>query len=100
MKLEINTQLISALEVKRLLVTIAGYTNHICFRWRLVGELWMKHHCRVIDVKDKTAVLFDEVENRYYDVKINSIMQFDLDERFQNYQPHYHYDVAPSEELE
>jgi hypothetical protein len=60
----------------------------------------MRRHCRVTDVKDKTVVLFDEVENKYYLVKINSIMQFDLDERFQNYQPHFHYEVTPAPELE
>lgn len=60
----------------------------------------MKHHCRVIDVREKTVVLQDEVNNRYYLVKINAIMQFDLDERFQQYLSNHHYDVAPAPELE
>jgi hypothetical protein len=100
MRSGISTQLVNALELKRMLTSLATYTKGICFRWRQVGEMWMKHHCRVIDVKDKTAVFFDEVENRYYLVRINSIMQFDLDERFQQFQPNYHYEVAPAPELE
>ena len=101
MRQESTTQvLVNSLELKRILIALSTYTKSICFRWRQIGEIWMKRHCRVIDVKDKMVVLLDEVDNRYYLVRINSIMQFDLDERFQQFQPHFHYDVVPSTELE
>lgn len=100
MRTEKNTQLVNALELKQILISLSQYNNHICFRWRQVGELWMRHHCRVTDVKDKTVVLLDESDSRYHLIRINSIMQFDLDERFQHYQPNFHYDVSPAIELD
>jgi hypothetical protein len=91
---------ISAVELKRLLVNIHSYTQNICIRCRPIGEMWMKNHARVSSINGPTALLYDEKETKYYMVNVNKVMQFDLDERFQNYQPHHHYDVEPSPELD
>jgi hypothetical protein len=90
---------ISALELKQLLIALTTLP-HICFRYRTLGEMWVTHHMKVDTVNDKTVLLYSEPENKYFLVKLNSIMQFDLDERFQSYQPNNHYNVIPSPELD
>jgi hypothetical protein len=62
--------------------------------------MWMKHHCRVSSVNEKNVLLWDEIDSKYYLLRLNNIMQFDLDNRLHNYQPHFHYDILPSPELE
>jgi hypothetical protein len=90
---------VTGLELKQLLIQLASL-HKICFRFRLIGALWMNRHMRVISVSEKSVFLHDEQSNRFYLVKINSIVQFDLDERFQVYQPHFHYNNVPSQELD
>ncbi len=91
---------ISSVELKRLLVNIHSYSDSVGFRCRPIGEMWMKNHAKVSSVEGITALLYDEKETKYYTVNLNKVMQFDLDERFQNYHPHHHYDVIPSPELD
>jgi hypothetical protein len=91
---------ISAVELKRLLTNISSYKNNVCFRPRVLGEMWMKHHCKISYVNGNIVTLFDERDIKYYMIDINKIVQFDFDEKWQNFQPHFHYDVFPSPELQ
>jgi hypothetical protein len=97
--LEKNVNSISALELKQLLVQLASMPT-ICFRFRLIGEMWVKNFLQVCSVSDRTALFYDEVETKYYLLRINNIMQFEIDARLHNYQPHFHYNVTRSPELE
>jgi hypothetical protein len=90
---------ISGLELKQLLILLLK-NDRICFRFRLLGEMWMQNLMTVTAVNEKTALFYDDGENKYYLVRYNSIMQFEIDHRFQNFQPHFHYNVQPSTELE
>ena len=94
-----SSKTVSGLELKQLLILLAS-TKSVCFRFRQVGGMWMKHHMRVDTVNEKSVLLRDEKDNRFYLVGINSIIQFDIDERFQAYLPNFHYTVRPSRELD
>ena len=96
---KIHQAIVTAVELKQLTVALLTKQN-VCFRSRQIGEMWMKHHCQVSSVNDKTVLLYDEVEGKYQLIRFNSVMQFDIDNRFQQYHPHFHYDVCPSPELE
>ncbi|HYC84322.1 MAG TPA: hypothetical protein VEB86_03835 [Chryseosolibacter sp.] len=98
-KLEKTATTISGLEFKQLLIQLLN-TQTICIRFRLIGEMWMPHFVRVHAVNEKVALFYEEKKDRYSLAKFNNIMQFELDERFQIFQPNYHYDVIPSPELE
>lgn len=93
------TTSLNALELKQLLIQLVKLPQ-ICFRFRLLGEMWMVNMMHVTAVNEKTVLVYDEIETRYHLVKINNIMQFEIDQRFQNFQPHFHYNVIPSRELE
>lgn len=97
-KLETKSS-ITSLELKQLLVQLVEVPS-ICFRFRMLGEMWMKHLVHVTAVNEKTVLMFDDIETKYYLVKINNIVQFEIDSRFQTYQPFFHYEVRPSTELE
>jgi hypothetical protein len=88
--------LISSLELKRLLVEIAGKRPDVCMRYRLLGEMWQRNFMRVLKVTDKGVMLNDEVKNKLLSIHdLTSIVQFEIDVKFQEYQPHFHYDVTP-----
>ena len=89
----------SAIELKQLL-THFSKTPGFSFRFRLLGEMWMKNLMQVTAVNEKTVLVYDDIDTKYYLVKINNIVQFEIDGRFQAYQPFFHYDVKPSAELD
>jgi|GEM_PF-1070932 len=99
LKSEKNSTTISGLELKQLFHQLL-MDSKISVRIRVPGEMWMQNFTSVHAVQDKTALLYDPLENRYHLVRFNGIMQFEIDQRFQVYQPHCHYNVNPSQELE
>jgi hypothetical protein len=98
-KVEKNVTTVSGLELKQLLIQLVNH-SHICFRFRLMGEMWIKSMTQVTAINEKTVLVYDDVENKYYLIRYNSVMQFEIDHRFQNLQPHFHYNVQPSPELD
>ena len=91
-----NTTLVSVLELRRLLVEIKEKRADIGVRFRLIGEMWQKVHYHVAGITDKGAVLNDEHANKLIFINdLMQVMQFEIDQRFQQYQPHYHYEVTP-----
>jgi hypothetical protein len=94
-----KTSSISGVELKQLLVLLSQ-TPNICFRFRQVGEMWMQNHMKVNSIRDHSALFYDDQDLKFYLVRINNIVQFDIDSRIHHYQPHFHYTVTPSPELE
>jgi hypothetical protein len=89
---------ISALQLKQLLILLAEQ-QYICFRCRLIGEMWLTKLMKVSRVTDSSVMLYDEKEGGYQIIPINNVMQFEIDARFQIYQPYFHYEVIPAPEL-
>jgi hypothetical protein len=90
---------ISELELRRLLIELKEKRPDICVRYRLLGEMWAQHFMRVLQVTEKGVMLNDEASNKLVIVtNLANIMQFELDNRFQNFQPFFHYEVIPSQE--
>ena len=85
---------IPEIELRRLLYELRDRRPDICIRFRLLGEMWQSNHLRVIKLTDKGVVLFDEQEGKVYVIQdLRNVMQFELDQSFQQYQPHFHYEV-------
>jgi hypothetical protein len=99
-ELDKNMTLISVLELKRLLVELKDRRPDICFRYRLLGEMWKPNFMRIIDISEKGAVLNDENNNKLLFLPdLTQVMQFELDAKFQQFQPHFHYEVQPTENV-
>ena len=89
---------VSELELRRLLIELKEKRPDICVRYRLLGEMWAQHFMRVLQVTEKGVMLNDEASNKLVIVtNLANIMQFELDNRFQNFQPFFHYEVIPDQ---
>lgn len=93
----LSTDTVPALELRRLLFEIKDLRSDIHIRFRLMGEMWQSHHCRVVQLTEKGVVMFNDKENRLFFVAdLNNVMQFEIDQPFQHFQPHFHYMVDPA----
>jgi hypothetical protein len=88
---------IQVLELRRLLYELKDQQPDICVRFRLLGEKWQASFMRVSELTEEGVVLFNENNNQAIAIKdLREIVQFEVDARYQNYQPHNHYNVQPA----
>lgn len=60
--------------------------------------MWQSSFMIVLKVTEKGVVLNDETKNRLLLIAdLSLVMQFKLDGRVHNYQPHFHYDITINE---
>jgi hypothetical protein len=85
---------ISVIELKRLLQEIKDRRPDICVRFRFLGQMWQDHFLRIFVVTENGAVLIDEANNKTEIISnLSDLVQFELDARFHNFHPYYHYNV-------
>lgn len=87
--------LLSATELKRIIIDIKEHGPDTCIRFRLIGEMWQVNMMRIITVTENRVLVHDGIANRLLSIDLNNVMQFEIDTRFQDIQPHYHYEVKP-----
>src|SRR5687768_7323207 len=91
---EKNTSLIAVQDLRKLLVSLKEERPDICFRYRLLGEMWVVNDMRILGVTEKGAILRDETTNKIINLpSLSLVMQFEIDAPFLGFQPHYHYHV-------
>ena len=89
-----ETAEISVLELRRLLIELRDKRPDICVRFRLLGEMWFPHFMRIVLVTETGVILNNEVSNTLVKVShLIQVMQFEIDRRFQNFMPHFHYNL-------
>jgi hypothetical protein len=87
---------ISTLELRRLLHDLRDTRADVCVRFRVLGDMWRPQFMKVVDVTEKGAAFDDPTNNEWVHLSdLTDVMQFEMDNRFQHYQPHFHYDVMP-----
>jgi hypothetical protein len=95
-----TNNVISVIELKRLLIELKEKKPGVCVRFRLLGELWGKSFMTIATVSDRGVVLKDEATNNFSAISnLSDVVQFEIDEPFQGYKPYNHYDVNPSIEF-
>jgi hypothetical protein len=95
-----TNNLISVIELKRLLIDLKEKRPGICVRFRLMGELWARNFMSIAGVTDKGVVLKDSPNNNFIAISnLSDIMQFEIDEPFQGFRPYNHYDIVLSQEF-
>jgi hypothetical protein len=86
---------VSVLELKKLLILLAENVHTVCFRYRMMGQMWQGNFLRVQEVTEKGVFLRDETENKTILISdLKWIAQFELDGRLHNYAPNFHYEVV------
>lgn len=93
--MDVRKNEVSALELKRLLNELKDRRPDVCVRFRLIGEMWSESFLRVFVVYDDGVLFFNDNNRMITRVsKMENIMQFEIDNNFQNYQAHNHYEVV------
>jgi len=89
-----TSNLISVLELRRLLYTIADNHLETWFRYRVLGEMWQPNFFRVVQITEQGVLLNDEAANSFKCLPdLSQIVQFEIDVAVHNFLPHNHYDV-------
>ena len=87
---------IPIIEFKRLLHQLRDHRPDIGIRVRMMGEMWKSSHFNVFQVTEKGVILCDDATKKLVMVPdLTQVMQFELDQSFQQYEPHFHYSVDP-----
>lgn len=91
---------ITTLELNELLFQLIDQQPSTGVRIRLLGQLWQQSFMKIKTLDDAGLTLVDEAKGvRIHVTSLDNIMQFEIDQRFQAYQPHFHYDVSPGKEV-
>jgi hypothetical protein len=87
-------ELITTLRLRELLFDVKDKRPDVCFRFRLTGQLWQPNFSRLVKIIEKGTVLHDETIDEFvFIADLSDIMQFEIDQRYREFQPHFHYDV-------
>lgn len=87
---------ISLLELRRLLHELRDFGLDIGIRFRLIGEMWQPLHHQVLHLTEHGVALRDPASNKLLIIPdLSQVMQFEIDQPYQQYQPHFHYAVDP-----
>jgi hypothetical protein len=85
---------ISISDLKRLLYELRDTQPYTCIRVRPLGDLWKQNFMMIFNISDAGVILYDEILKRLIKISdLSTIIQFELDNNFQEYRAHFHYDV-------
>jgi len=88
---------ILTIELRKLLYEIRDRKPNVCVRFRRIGHMWERDFMQVVDLGDKGVAFYSEsIEEFVHVTDLSEIMQFELDVRYMNYEPHFHYEVVPN----
>jgi hypothetical protein len=89
-----NNNSITTFYLRNLLQDLSG--RRIAVRFRTLGELWKPHFMQIVKITERGAIFSDESTKEFVFVPdLADIVQFEIDDRFQELQPHFHYEVSP-----
>lgn len=94
-----TTTTLSVLQLKQLLIEIKEHAPNVCARFRLLGEMWQTNLVRVISVTETRVLINDEIKNTLISIDLSNVMQFEIDNKFKGFQPYFHYEVIPDNNL-
>jgi hypothetical protein len=89
---------ISVLELKRVLVDLHEHTD-VCVRFRMLGKFWDNSFMQIHSFTEKGVILYNPALRKTVEIPdLANIVQFEIDKKYQHFQPHNHYDVMWSPE--
>lgn len=90
---------ISTLQFRRLLHDLLSREPDVKVRFRLIGKMWKPNFLKIYNVTEHGAIFTDETIDEFVFVSdLTEVMQFEIDFRFQDFHPHFHYEVKPTRE--
>lgn len=94
--MEAIATLVSQADLEALLFSIAQHEPGICIRYRTLGQLWYPNFLKIVNIQGEKTILFhDEQREKLISLSDPSrIVQFELDGRFRQFEPNFHYQVS------
>src|SRR3954468_16918841 len=87
---------ISTMDFTKLLYEVRDHKPNVCIRFRRIGHMWASNFMQIVDIQESGAVFYDPVIGEFvYVHRMADIMQFEIDIRYMEYQPHFHYELIP-----
>jgi hypothetical protein len=94
-----SNNVLSVIELRRLLIDLKEKRQGIFVRFRLLGEMWATNFMSIAGMTETGVLLKDDISNNFVVISnLTDVIQFEIDEPFQGYKPYNHYDVKPSDE--
>src|SRR5436190_2110765 len=88
---------VSTLHFRKLLYDIRDHQPDVSVRLRHLGKMWMTNFSVLVKITDKGAIFADRVTGEFtYVGDLDNIVQFEIDARFREYHPHFHYELKPA----
>jgi hypothetical protein len=83
---------VPVLELRRLLYELKDQRPDISVRFRIMGEMWQNYSHRIFELTEKGVLL--KRGNQLVSIHdLNTVMQFEIDQPYQNFEPLFHYAV-------
>jgi hypothetical protein len=96
-----SKNLISVIELRRLLHDLKDRRPDICVRFRMLGEMWSRNFMSIAAITGKGVMLKDDQDSSLVVLNdLTNVMQFELDNSFTGFQAHFHYEVKPIPEFD
>lgn len=87
---------VSVLLLKKLLYELDDIQSHTCVKVRLLGQRWQQSFMSVVNICDDGVLLYDHSNGAFLHIsEVDDIIQFEIDQSFQIFEPHFHYYVVP-----
>lgn len=84
---------VTTLEFKRIIFELCEHSPHTKIRLRLMGKMWDRDFLQVIDITGQNALILRD-SHQMKKISINDVIQFELEHKFQDFKPNYHYSVG------
>jgi hypothetical protein len=85
---------VSIIELKQLLHELKDYRLDIAIRFRMIGEMWQNSSLKIVSITEQGAIFTNQELTQYTSINdLKSVIQFELDGPFKQYQPYVHYVV-------
>ena len=86
-------------ELRNLLRELCQKSPGTGIRFRLLGKMWNESFAHVRIVTDHGVVFeISSVQNQLASISdLTNVIQFELENSFEHYKPHFHYSVLPND---
>ena len=65
-------------------------------RFRILGELWKPNFMHIVKMTDRGAIFNDQSTKEFvFVMDLAEVVQFEVDDRYNDLQPNFHYEVNP-----
>ena len=82
-------------EFKRIMLELWEHSPQTRVRFRLMGKMWNANFLQVIHITSGDAIIVQEKDKMKH-ISIREVIQSELDGKFRDLKPHFHYKVGVS----